>query len=65
MYKSSGKPYCCAICGYSTHIEIAHIKAVSDFEDSATIAEINSIDNLIALCPNHHWEYDNGILKLN
>ena len=65
IYKSSGKPCCCAICGYSTHIEIAHIKAVSDFEDSATIAEINSIDNLIVLCPNHHWEYDNGILKLN
>ena len=64
IYKSSGKPYCCAKCGYSTHVEIAHIKAVSDFENSTTIAEINSIDNLIALCPNHHWEYDHGILKL-
>ena len=64
VYKSSGKPCRCAICGYSNHIEIAHIKAVSDFEDSTTIAEINSIDNLIALCPNHHWEYDHGILKL-
>lgn len=64
IYKSSDKPCCCAICGYSNHIEIAHIKAVSDFEDSTTIAEINSIDNLIALCPNHHWEYDHGILKL-
>lgn len=63
-YKASGKPCCCAKCGYSTHIEIAHIKAVSDFDDSATIAEINSINNLIALCPNHHWEYDHGILKL-
>lgn len=64
IYKSSGKPCCCAKCGYSNHIEIAHIRAVSDFEDSATIAEINSIDNLIALCPNHHWEYDHGILQL-
>lgn len=64
IYKSSGKPCCCAKCGYSTHIEIAHIKPVSDFENSTTIAEINSIDNLIALCPNHHWEYDHGILKL-
>lgn len=45
-------------------MEIAHIKAVSEFEESSTIAEINSIDNLIALCPNHHWEYDNGIIKL-
>ena len=64
IYKASGKPYYCAKCGYSNHIEIAHIKAVSDFDDSVTIAEINSIDNLIALCPNHHWEYDHGILKL-
>lgn len=64
IYNDSGKPQKCAICGYNKHIEIAHIKAVSEFEDSATIAEINSIDNLIALCPNHHWEYDNGIIKL-
>lgn len=54
----------CAICGYTNHIEIAHIKAVSEFDGSDTIEVINSIDNLIALCPNHHWEYDNGILKI-
>lgn len=63
-YKESGKPLSCSICGYDKHIEIAHIKAVSDFDNSSTIAEINSINNLIALCPNHHWEYDNGVLKL-
>lgn len=54
----------CAICGYDKHIEVAHIKAVSEFDDSTPIKVINSIDNLIALCPNHHWEYDNGILEL-
>ena len=54
----------CAICGYSHHVEVAHIKAVSEFDDSVTIQEINSINNLIGLCPNHHWEYDNGILKI-
>lgn len=64
VYKYSGKPFCCVKCGYSKHVEIAHIKAVSYFGNSATIAEINSIDNLVALCPNHHWEYDHGILKL-
>lgn len=63
-YKNSGKECKCAICGYSNHIEVAHIKAVSEFDHFVTIAEINSIDNLIALCPNHHWEYDNGLLKL-
>lgn len=54
----------CEICGYDKHIEVAHIKAVSEFDDDATIREINSIDNLIGLCPNHHWEYDNGILEI-
>lgn len=64
VFKESNVEYKCAICGYDKHIEIAHIKAVSDFDDSTKISDINSIDNLIALCPNHHWEYDNGILKL-
>ena len=64
VFNNSDKAKKCAICGYDKHVEIAHIKAVSDFEDSAIIAEINSIDNLIALCPNHHWEYDNGIINL-
>lgn len=63
-FKESNQSPKCAICGYHHHVEVAHIKAVSEFEDSATIREINSIDNLIGLCPNHHWEYDNGILEL-
>lgn len=64
IYKNSNKELKCAVCNYDKHVEIAHIKPVSDFDDCSTIAEINSIDNLIALCPNHHWEYDNGILKI-
>lgn len=63
-YLESGNELKCAVCGYDKHVEIAHIKAVSEFSDDTTIKEINSIDNLIALCPNHHWEYDNGVLKL-
>lgn len=59
-------PYpCCTVCGYNKQIEVAHIKAVSEFEDSATISEINDINNLVALCPNHHWEFDNGYLRYN
>lgn len=64
IYLKSMKPKCCAICGYNKHYEIAHIKAVADFEEDASITEINNENNLIALCPNHHWEYDNGILDL-
>lgn len=65
IFNKSNKPKCCAICGYDKHIEVAHIKAVSDFENTTLVSEINNIDNLIALCPNHHWEYDNGLLKLS
>lgn len=34
-------------------------KATSDFDDDVLIKEINNINNLIGLCPNHHWEFDN------
>lgn len=51
----------CEACGYSKHAEVAHIKAVSDFPSTATLAEINAPSNLLRLCPNCHWEYDAGI----
>ena len=42
----------CKVCKYSTHVEICHIKPVSDFKDEALIKEINDINNLVYLCPN-------------
>ena len=64
-YGNSEKPKQCIVCGYNKHYEVAHIKAVSYFTDDALISEINDIDNLIALCPNHHWEYDNENFDLS
>lgn len=61
-FEESSRPYECAICGYNKHIEIAHIKAVSDFDDNATITEINDPKNLVGLCPTHHWEFDNNAM---
>jgi hypothetical protein len=49
----------CKECGYNKHVEICHIKQVKDFADEATILEINNLTNLVALCPTHHWEFDN------
>jgi len=66
IYNNSGKPKCCVECGYNKHIEICHIKSVSSFTDSASVVnEINNIENLVALCPTHHWEFDKGLLKIN
>lgn len=53
----------CCVCGYDKHIEIAHIKAVCDFSNESLVSEINDIKNIIPLCPNHHWEFDNGALS--
>ena len=54
---------CCKACGYSLHIEVAHIKAVSSFTDETLIKEINAPSNLVGLCPTHHWEFDNNFLS--
>lgn len=62
-YLSSTKPKACMVCGYDRIIQIAHVKAVSDFDDDALILEINSLKNLKALCPTHHAEYDKGIFQ--
>lgn len=51
----------CAKCGYSKHVELAHIKAISDFPMSATMREVNAKDNVIQLCPNCHWEMDHNL----
>ncbi len=64
IFYLSEKPKECFVCGYSKHIDVAHIRDVKDFEEYATIKEINSIDNLIALCKNHHWEFDNDIIDI-
>ncbi len=55
----------CRNCGYDKHFEVCHIKSVSDFTDSTLISEINNPDNLIPLCPNCHWEFDNGKLQVS
>jgi len=65
VYKKSDKPKYCVVCGYSKHYEICHIKAVKDFSTDATMEQVNNLDNLIALCPTHHWELDAGYLDLD
>lgn len=57
-------PKICIICSYSLHVHVCHIRPVQDFNSSVLIRDINSIDNLVYLCPNHHWELDNGFLKI-
>lgn len=59
-YLNSGRPKCCEKCGYSKHFEVCHIKPLKTFPLTATIEEVNALSNLVALCPNCHWEFDNS-----
>lgn len=63
-FKFKNKELKCLICGYNTHVEICHKKSISSFSSDTPISVINSDDNLVCLCPNHHWEFDNGIISL-
>ena len=40
----------CAVCGYDKHVELAHIKAVSEFNVSDKLSDINNERNIIQLC---------------
>lgn len=62
IFRNSGKLQQCSNCGYSSHYHVCHIKPIHLYSLDTFVSEINSIDNLIALCPNCHWEFDNGLL---
>ena len=55
----------CQNCGYDKHYETCHIKAISSFTDDTFVSEINDDSNILILCPNCHWEFDNNKLRLN
>ncbi len=54
----------CYNCGYDKHVEICHIKSIASYDYSSLISVINDISNLVALCPNCHWELDHNNLQL-
>ena len=58
-------PYKCYICNYELHVDVCHIKPISCFNPKTKIKIVNSKNNLVYLCKNHHWEFDNGFLKFN
>ncbi|MBD2724572.1 HNH endonuclease signature motif containing protein [Hymenobacter armeniacus] len=62
-YRKSSRPKACAVCGYDTHYEVCHIKPINGFAPTDSVANVNALDNLVALCPNHHWEFDHGLLS--
>lgn len=61
-YKNSGRPYFCALCKYDKHVDICHVRDIRSYPDSTPYSIINHESNLIALCKNHHWEFDHDVL---
>jgi len=55
----------CANCGYKKHVELCHIKPIHSFSLDSKLKDVNSYENLIQLCPNCHWEFDNDNLIVN
>ena len=53
----------CFVCGYSNHVEVCHIKDIKDFSNDTVVYEINKLTNLSMLCPNHHYEFDKGLVE--
>lgn len=60
-YYLAGLPDECFVCGYSLHTELCHIKKISSFPLDTLVSVINSPENMIRYCKNHHWEHDNLI----
>lgn len=62
-YLASGLSQECVVCGYFKHFDVCHLKDICSFTGDILISEINDINNLIALCKNHHWEMDRDLLE--
>lgn len=65
IFGRSDRPKRCMKCGYDRIFHVCHVIAIEKFPLTATLAEVNDLQNLVALCPNHHWEFDNGCLTLH
>lgn len=65
VFKNSNLPKACFCCNYEKHFEVCHIKPIYMFAEDTTISVINNLSNLVALCPNCHWELDNGLINID
>ncbi len=63
--RAYGEKKACESCGfdYGPAIQISHLIAVAKFPLRATLAVINGLWNLAALCANCHRKYDDGVLN--
>ena len=51
-------------CGFDVYLEVCHIIPITSFPEDTPITKINSRENLLLLCPNHHKLLDKGLLDM-
>lgn len=64
LFKSQRANPLCQCCGYNKHIELCHIHPIASFSKDTKLKVVNARENILFLCPNCHWEYDNGMISL-
>jgi len=57
-------PKKCKICSFDLIVHCCHIKPISSFSMESLVGEVNSLSNLVYLCPNHHAMFDKDLIKL-
>jgi hypothetical protein len=62
LWQRLNYPQHCEVCGYNKHYEICHIEAIKDFSLETKLKVVNNPSNLVALCPNCHWEFDHQVM---
>lgn len=65
--ENSNKEKVCQYCKnheFDDILEVHHLKGILEFDSSAKISEINALDNLVWLCPNHHRMIELGLITL-
>ena len=64
VYTESGQEFKCRKCGFDFHVHVCHVKDIAEFSDDDKISDINALNNLIALCPNHHVMFDRKAIEI-
>ena len=65
IYKAETRNAKCENCSFDQHVEVCHIKAVSEFSLDTLVSTVNSRNNIAFLCPNCHWLLDHSKLDIN
>lgn len=68
VLEGSNREKVCQYCHnheFDAILEVHHLKGILQFDENSTLKEINSEDNLVWLCPNHHAMLEKDLIKLD